>query len=97
MKREQQNDNGKLEIHNISCASLIIISNTAGTTPNGMGSNTNSSYFPPYLESCTHNFPHHLISIILIPLSSSINPLHLQPYHHPRTHHHIIPLNLSIP
>src|SRR5882757_4912419 len=68
MRGDGGNDHEKLGLQRISCASQLTIPDTAGTTPNPAGKNTNTRSSKPNQASCTPDFSYPLVSSIFVPI-----------------------------
>jgi len=73
MRGDEGNHHEKLGLERISCASQFIIPDTAGTTPDPAGKNTDTRSSKPNQASRTLDFSYPLVSSISFPSSSPIS------------------------
>jgi len=68
MRGDGGNHHEKLGLKRISCASQLTIPDTAGTTPNPAGKNTDTRSSKPNQASRTPDFSYPLVSSIFVPI-----------------------------
>jgi len=68
MRGDEGNHHEKLGLKRISCASQLTIPDTAGTTPDPAGKNTDARSSKPNQASRTPDFSYPLVSSIFIPI-----------------------------
>jgi hypothetical protein len=68
MRGDGGNHHEELELERISCASELTIPDTAGTTPDPAGKNTDTRSSKPNQASRTPDFSYPLVSAIFVPI-----------------------------
>jgi hypothetical protein len=68
MRGNGGNHHEKLGLERISCASQLTIPDTAGTTPDPVGENTDTWSIKSNQACCRTDFPYLLVSSIFVPI-----------------------------